>query len=197
VSGAKSHLHLEAGYAIEGDYQISLEISLLVGLEVEQLQAYLLTYFLDLVVKRFCTSGITLLIRNNTKGFTGNRIEVEMSSGPEYPTFTLMAREFLPSDSALNSGFLALPYVAKKHTRESHHTFTHSYAPPLALYDPDSNDLREKCSVHLKSIVERERDVGEATRGDTSMLSWKVFEAINHYRKSYKPNEQVRYSSSP
>src|SRR5450432_1460977 len=108
--------------------------------------------------------------------FTPNKIQVALSSGPTYPKIYLTAHEF----STSNAEDLALDYVG---TDEKCHKFTRSYAPPWALYKVDRKTLKEVCFKHVKGIINLERDIGEATMGDTSMLSWEVFEALNRYRR--------------
>jgi hypothetical protein len=128
------------------------------------------------------------LIKDNSRGFTDNKIEIEISSGPDYPPIRLTVCEFVPK----NREFLFLKYVETTNdTGKKCYKFTESFAPPLGLDRDDLVDLREKCKSHVSSIIDRERDIGEATRGDTSMLSWEVFEAINRYRRS-SHTEQVR-----
>ena len=115
-------------------------------------------------------------------------MEIELSSGRDYQPIRLTVHEFLPK----NREFLSLKYVGTtSDANEKCHKFTDSFAPPLGLHDDDSVDLKKKLITHIKSIIDRERDIGEATRGDISMLSWEVFEAINRYRRSSQ-NKQVR-----
>jgi hypothetical protein len=104
-----------------------------------------------------------------------------MSSGPDYPVIRLTATEFL----SLNHEFLAINYVIpNKDTDGQCQKFTRSYAPPIGLFGIRPEDLRSKCSDHIRSIISQERDVGEAKYGDISMISWKAFEAVNRYRRS-------------
>jgi hypothetical protein len=115
-------------------------------------------------------------------------MEIEISSGPDYPPIRLTVHEFLPK----NLEFLYLKYVGTTNgAGEKCHKFTESFAPPLGIDGDYLVDLRKKCKSHVNSIIDQERDIGEATRGDTSMLSWEIFEAINRYRRS-SHNEQVR-----
>jgi hypothetical protein len=107
-----------------------------------------------------------------------------MSSGAAYPVMALTVYEFVPS----NREFLKLSYV-RSSSRRDLQVFECSYAPPLGLYGADVDHLKHICLDHIKSIISQERDPGEFTRGDTSIISWKVFEAVNRYRKSSKEFE--------
>jgi hypothetical protein len=112
-------------------------------------------------------------------GFTDNKIEIIMSSGAGYPVMMLTVYEFVPS----NPEFLKLSYV-RSSSRKDSQMFARSYAPPLGLYGAEVDHLRYICLDHIKSIISQDRDPGEFIWGDTSIISWKVFEAVNRYRKS-------------
>lgn len=114
-----------------------------------------------------------------------------MSSGPNYPNICLKVTEFRP----LNQETLALNLVAPKEDGEEKcFKFIPSYAPPLGLDDIGTKDLRCLCKKHIKFIIERERDIGEADQGDISIISWKVFEAVNRYRRLNGANGNVSCS---
>ena len=129
---------------------------------------------------------MNLLLEKYTYGFTENKFEIEMSSGPQYPSLRLVVHEFQPKIEE----FLVLPYIGNS-TGNKGYEFTPSYAPPVGLHGTDFQDVEEKCSSHIDSIIEQERDIEEAASGDTSMLSWKIYQAVNEYRQSCAPNEQV------
>jgi hypothetical protein len=132
------------------------------------------------------------LIDQNAK-FTNNTIEVDMSSGPEYDNMHLTVTEFEPK----NEDFLAFNLVGPKDDTNNHsQRFIPSYAPPFGLHRASTKELKSKCLDHIKSIIQKERDIGEATRGDISIISWKVYEAINNYRKSNGRNSDVSNSFS-
>jgi hypothetical protein len=70
-----------------------------------------------------------------------------------------------------------------------------SYALPLGLSGSTLKGLRKVCSDHIKSIVEGPRNPGEWKYGDTSKVSWMVFEAIDRYRRATQvPGEVSRLS---
>lgn len=135
-------------------------------------------YLLGLICSHLSESAIKDLLRMNTVGFTENRIRVEMSSGPDYPKMQLTVTEFVPS----NREFLSLKYVGKAAAGDDHE-FAPSYAPPLGVYDTEKQDLEKNCLSHVKSIIMQRRSPGEFLLGDTSLISWKAFEAVNEYRK--------------
>ena len=130
---------------------------------------------------------MTKFIRKNAD-FTNNVIEIDMLSGPTYPKMRLTATEFRP----LNQKILALKLVASKADTDGQCLkFIPSYAPPFGLYCVRAEELRHICLEHIKAIIEKERDVGEADQGDISIISWKAFEAVNRYRRSIGRNGNV------
>jgi hypothetical protein len=144
----------------------------------------LISNYVDLVLSRFTQSAIDDLMRKNIVGFTDNKIEIEISSGPFYPAIKLTVHEFQPS----NPEFLALLYMRSKNGCQ----FRNQYSLPLGIHDTETKELREKCLSHIQSIADGERYFGELCYGDTSVISWVCFEAINRYRKSCLPSKQVR-----
>jgi hypothetical protein len=152
----------------------------------------LLKSLIDLVNSRLGEEAIKAVIRENAK-FTDNKLEIEMSSGPDYPSIYLTATEFQP----LKLDFLSFKYVApNKNTDEQPQKFSTSYAPPIGLHGFSSADLQKTCLNHIRSIINRERSVGEADLGDTSTISWKIFEAVNRYRRSSPETANVSRSST-
>jgi hypothetical protein len=126
-----------------------------------------------------------------TVDFIDNTIEVDMSSGPEYEKLHLTVTEFRPR----NEDFLVLDIVGlKDETNNQYQGFIPSYAPPFGLRRTSAKELRKKCLDHIISIIEQERDIGEATRGDISIISLKIFEAVNNFRKSNGRNSDVSNS---
>jgi hypothetical protein len=125
--------------------------------------------------------------------FTSNTFEIEISSGPSYPKIHLWVNEFRP----LNEEALALNVVAPKDDGdENSYKFVPSYAPPLGLDAKSVKSLRDLCLEHIKAIIEKARNIGEADQGDVSIVSWKIFEAVNRYRRSIGANGNVSYSIS-
>jgi hypothetical protein len=125
--------------------------------------------------------------------FTRKTIEVDVSCGPIYENLRLTVTEFLPR----NEDFLALNFVGPKDDANGQcQRFIPSYAPPFGLHRTSAKELKKKCRNHIMSIIEMERDIGEATRGDISIVTWKIFEAVNNYRKSnvYSPNVSNSFS---
>jgi hypothetical protein len=130
---------------------------------------------------------MTKFIKKNAD-FTNKVIEIDMSSGPTYPKMRLTATEFRP----LNQEILALNLVASKEDTDGQcFKFIPSYAPPFGLDRVSAKELRKICLEHIKAIIEKERDVGEADQGDISIISWKAFEAVNRYRRSIGHNGNV------
>ncbi len=114
-----------------------------------------------------------------------------MLSGPNYPKIRLRATEF----RALTEESIALDLVAPDGDTEDHcFKFIQSYAPPLGLHGISARELRRLCIDHIKSIIDKKRDKGEADQGDISLISWKAFEAVNRYRRSNGDNGNVNRS---
>jgi hypothetical protein len=136
-------------------------------------------------------AAITSVLHDNVD-FTENTFAVQMSSGPDYPVIDLMATEFRP----LKPDFLDFEYViSDENTGDGLQTFFKSYAPPIGLKGVDPRHLRKICQDHIKSIINRERSVGEASYGDTSIIAWEIFEALNRYRRSNPENGNVSHLS--
>jgi hypothetical protein len=93
----------------------------------------------------------------------------------------LTVTEFRP----LDEDFLALNIVdPEERTDDQRQRFIQSYAPLFGLRNSNSEILKIACSEHIRAIIKREREFGEAVYGDISILSWKAFEAVNPYRRS-------------
>lgn len=150
----------------------------------------LIKHLTDIITSRLTAERINSLITRNAK-FTTNKIEVEMSSGPDYPAIRLTATEF----QVLHNEFLLLDYVIPiKDTNNQRQSFTQSYAPPLGLYETGPEELRAKCSDHIKRIISQKRDTGEVNCGDVSIITLQAFEAINTYRRSSPEGAHVSRS---
>jgi hypothetical protein len=148
---------------------------------------------LELVYSRWGEEAIRKLVDDDD--FTDNTIEVDMSSGSEYENLRLTVTEFRPR----NKDILALNFVGPKDTNSQCQMYIPSYSPPLGLYRTSAKELKKKCLAHIESIIETERDIDEVTEGDVSIISWKIFEAVNNYRKSNGDNSDVsnRFSIYP
>jgi hypothetical protein len=140
----------------------------------------------DVVYSRLSKSAIEYFFCKNMLGFTDNKIEVEMSSGPAYPTIKLVVHEFVPS----NREFLSLSYV-KQGLAGAWQKFAPSYAPPLGLYSTEGSALRNACLRYIMSVTKQDRDGRECTLGDTSTISWNVLSAVNRYQRSITGTEDV------
>jgi hypothetical protein len=113
-------------------------------------------------------------------GFTNNKIEIEISSGPTYPLIRLAVHEFLPKDDT----FLALPQLVTDETSNESRIIA-SYAPPLGLNEPTNIDATKlKCFEHINLMIKSERNAGEVEYGETSQISWRVLEAVSQYQRA-------------
>lgn len=106
-----------------------------------------------------------------------------MSSGPTYPIIVLTAHEFIVS----NREFLELEYITSDiPTDESPKRFQKSYSPPWGVYGSELCSVKQKILRHVKDIIRGPRDREEAESDETSIISWKLAEAVNAYRQSSK-----------
>jgi hypothetical protein len=110
--------------------------------------------------------------------FSDNSFKIMISSGPIYPPIPIVVHEFSASD--LN--FLAFKKIVTDHVTKIPQ-FIRAYAPPLGITDLNQ-DLEGKLKSHIQKIIEGERNYGEVVYGDTSQLSWDVFEAVRQYQRA-------------
>jgi hypothetical protein len=125
-------------------------------------------------------ASIEETIRDNIAGFSNNEFGVHLSSGPTYPKIPLLVCEFRPK----NREFLSLPQLVPCGSDSQARAIVHDYALPLGLPESSLKLLRRACIDHIKSIVEGPRNPGEWKYGDTSKVSWMVFEATDRYRRA-------------
>jgi hypothetical protein len=140
-----------------------------------------------LIIERFSKKAVEATIRQFTKGFKADKSVLKISSGPDYPPMIVTAQEFSPAEEFL----VAVEYVPKDPVEPGHHAFVKSYALPLGLCG-DPQDIRRECFTHLAATIAMRRNEEEATKSDTSQLSYKLFEAVNDYRKSHGEKDEVR-----
>jgi hypothetical protein len=115
-----------------------------------------------------------------------------MSSGPRYPAIHLTAYEFRP----LSRESLALEYIVPSMSASNQRQWsTKFYSLPIGLNENNRKDLRGVCVNHIRSIIEQEQHADEVTEGDISIISWRIFEAVNRYRRSSRGNGNVSHSS--
>jgi hypothetical protein len=131
----------------------------------------------------------------NISSFTTNRITVYMSAGPGYPPMRITSYEFLLKTNRARD-FLSL-YYAPANVHTSAPTLEQVCAPPLGLKEgKDDSKLRDSCEEHISGITEHSRFSKEATDGDASLLSRKVYEAVARYRNSRATLGNVRQAIS-
>jgi hypothetical protein len=111
-------------------------------------------------------------------GFSDNRFEVSISSGPTYTPIQLTVHTFRTPDQS----FLVFKkFVTDDVSKVS--TFAKAYSPPLGITD-FSQDLSGKLTNHIREIIEGERNYGEVLYGNTSQLTWDVYEAVRLYQRA-------------
>jgi len=109
-------------------------------------------------------------------GFGNISFTILISSGPIYPPISIVVHEFYTSDPS----FLAFKKIVTDQVTKVPQ-FIKAYAPPLGITDL-SQDLEGKLKIHIRNIIEGKRNYGEVVYGDTSQLSWDVFEAVRRYQ---------------
>jgi hypothetical protein len=111
-------------------------------------------------------------------GFSDSRFKVYVSSGPCYPSISVTVQPFRAKDeSILFCKSITTDRASKKFA------FLKSYSPPLRITD-FNQDLRGKLTGHIRDIVEGERNYGEVIYGNTSKLTWDVYEAVRLYQRA-------------
>jgi hypothetical protein len=113
-------------------------------------------------------------------GFSDNRIAVQISSGPTYQPISLWVYEFQPP----NENVLSLPQIKTDKDGNFTSEFTRRYAPPYAIPLTATGLLLEQCREHVELIARGPRCEGELYYKDTSIVPWKIFKAIDQYRRS-------------
>jgi len=107
-------------------------------------------------------------------GFSDSRFEVYVSSGPCYPSISVTVQPFRAKDESIL--FCKTVDGANKKS-----AFFKSYSPPLGFTD-FNQDLEGKLRDHIRDIIEGERNYGEVLYGNTSQLTWDVYEAVRLYQ---------------
>jgi hypothetical protein len=108
-------------------------------------------------------------------GFSDSRFTVYLSSGLCYPSISVTVQPFCTKDKS----FLFCKSIMTDSTSKKS-VFSESYSPPLSITD-FNQDLRSKLSDHIRDIVEGKRNYGEVLYGNTSQLTWDVYEAVRLY----------------
>lgn len=119
------------------------------------------------------------LFTNQVASFTTNKFNIEVLSGPIYSPIQLTVHEFVPQDTEL--------LVFKKlviSNMNDHSIFQKSYSSPVGvnLRDISIADLSIKLESHIEGIATMKRNYGEVKAGNTSQLTWDVYEAIRLYQ---------------
>jgi hypothetical protein len=107
--------------------------------------------------------------------------------GPAYPRIPVIVYEYVPRDRQL----LQHKYVPSVGTDNVPKKYIASYAAPLALSYQDGSEIRKELTKHIKAVIKMPRDIGESTKGDVSMLSFRIYEAVNKYRLTTRQYEKV------
>jgi hypothetical protein len=141
--------------------------------------------FAEPAVRPFQQALLDKFIREKCAGHNSNAVAVDLSSGPTYPSFRLTVHEFYPTDPSL---LFFKTIVADAGTNIS--KFVNAYSPPLGIIYPGQN-LKSTLMNHIQRIIKGERNYGEVIYGDTSQLTWEVFEAVRLYQRA---NPEVVFS---
>ena len=107
-----------------------------------------------------------LLADNVAGGFTENKIDILIISGPSYPPIALSVNEFCPA----NDDFLVIPVLElyKSESDDQSVTYeqddlpvTYKYAPPYGLTQEATYDLERKWLEHIEAITCGDRYIGK------------------------------------
>jgi hypothetical protein len=129
-------------------------------------------------VRPFQKASIDRLLAEKVSGFSDNRFEVYISSGPNYTPIQLIVHTFRTPDQS----FLVFKKIVTNDVSKVS-TFTKAYSPPLGIFD-FNQDLSGKLTNHIREIIEGERNYGEVLYGNTSQLTWDVYEAVRLYQRA-------------
>lgn len=129
-------------------------------------------------MRPFKQESIDLVMAEKVSGFSNNSFKIDISSGPTYPPIPIVVHEFCTSDLS----FLAFKKIVIDEVTKVPQ-FVNAYSPPLGIID-FSQDLEGKLTSHIQDIIEGKRNYGEVVYGDTSQLTWDVFEAVRRYQRA-------------
>lgn len=120
------------------------------------------------------------LFRDNVSRLSDNRVQVQISSGPTYQPISIWVNEFRP----INDEFLEVSHIKTGENGHPSSKFIRRYAPPYMLHQNEIKTLGDKCMEHVKLIAKNPRGKGELYFKYTSIVPWKVFNAIRRYHDS-------------
>jgi hypothetical protein len=126
------------------------------------------------------------------ESFTDNCVQIHLSSGPTYPPIALSVREFRPFKEDFLAVHRNIP-DSSNIEEEQIFSFINRYSLPLALPATEVTALRKKCLHHIKAVISQDRNPGETGPGGMSFISWKVFAAIERYKRASKAHCEVGY----
>jgi hypothetical protein len=110
-----------------------------------------------------------------------------MSTRSTYPPIPITVYEFIPlSRQSLQPRRASLVELDDMPLQN-----TYLDAPPLALLHYDPAEVKDKLSRHVKAVIEVPPDIGETISGETWIVSYKTFEAVNKYRRASGIREKV------
>ncbi|KAF4627341.1 hypothetical protein G7Y89_g10813 [Cudoniella acicularis] len=123
--------------------------------------------------------AIEKLICENVLKFSKFATKIKVSSGNAYPPMVLPLRGFC----AVDEEFLAVERIDEEASTLEQVKLVRRYALPLGIPSADTILLKKLCLQHIKSIISQDRDSSEGEFGEISVISWKIFNAIERYRK--------------
>lgn len=126
-------------------------------------------------------------VKQNVHSWVSNNLEVHVTEGAAYPGISLVVQEFCPA----HSKSLELYGYFRDENGEQKYGLVHTL--PVGIRDPNRRKLKDKCSEHIKQIVEViGRDPQEAASGQMAGVSWRVLRAIERYYKGCSDCSHVR-----
>lgn len=110
-----------------------------------------------------------------------------MSTGSAHPPLAITVHEYIPpSCESLQPRHASLVKVDDIHLQNNC-----SDSPPLVLLRYDPAEVKDKLLRHVKAVIEIPPDISEAISGETWIVSYKTFEAVNKYRRASDTCEKV------
>ncbi|RDL40099.1 uncharacterized protein BP5553_00078 [Venustampulla echinocandica] len=145
------------------------------------LKDYLNLFLPEQAVRPFQRASIDQLVGKNISGYGDNRFKVSLSSGPCYPPIQVTVGRFRTKDWC-DPNFSAVKKIVSV-DKSKKLRFVEFYSPPFGITD-FNQDLEGKLTSHIQVIAKGERNYGEVLYGNTSGLTWDLYEADQLLRKA-------------
>jgi hypothetical protein len=126
-------------------------------------------------------------VEKNISGYGDSRFKIYLSSGPCYPPIQITVGRFRTKDWC-DPSFSAVKKIVPVGTSKKLR-IDEFYSPPFGITDFNQDldgkfnqDLENKLMNHIQNIAKGKRNYGEVLYGNTSELTWDVYEAVRCYQ---------------